>query len=116
MTVCNEHMTIFVTRYEARQIYCRDTKNKHKRKVREGLRAVSLDSYALLERKTGIQLSPGDKLCTNCFAAYNQSAVTAAPRDKDYYSPHDETYETGAAESRTINRHALNSSLETVLH
>ena len=77
---------------------------------------MSLDSYTVLERKTGIQLSPGDKLCTNCFNAYNQSAATAAPREEDYYSPHDETYETEAAESRTINRHELNSSLETVLH
>ena len=75
---------------------------------------MSLDSYTVLERKTGIQLSPGDKLCTNCFNAYNQSAATAAPREEDYYSPHDETYETEAAESRTINRHELNSILETL--
>lgn len=62
-SVCQSHWAKYFELYEAHQRYCADPFGLHKKKVKRGLRNISIDQARLHH---GLQLIPGKKLCSTC--------------------------------------------------
>lgn len=50
---------------------CFDPFSKHKKKIKENLREISLLEAKKIQNKLNIQVIPGMKYCTNCLIALN---------------------------------------------
>lgn len=104
MVLCKAHFAHYLTQYERRQRACLDPLGRHFHKITKTLRAVTVNTYSVLERRLKHVINPGDKLCTNCYT-YSEKTL-AAPEQLP-----EPDGETNCTEQVDFARESLNTSL-----
>lgn len=70
-TVCSHHEKMFLTGFESSQRKCCDPFSRHKTAIRASLRIISIN-FALRLKCSGVNVKPGEKLCTLCRKSFGE--------------------------------------------